>query len=192
MNRALRLLGLCLATSTLFAGTASAAETYTVDNSHTTVLFFAKHFNFSTVVGRFKTASGSFVLDEADASKSKISLELKIDSLDTNDGKRDEHLKGPDFFNAKQFPTATFASTAVKKNGDSFEVQGDLTIHGEKKPVTLTVKQNGKGTDPWGGTRTGFDGELALNRSHFGVSGMAPAIPTDIKLWFSVEGILNK
>lgn len=192
MNRALRILGLSLAASTLFAGTAAAADTYTVDNSHTTVLFFAKHFNFSTVVGRFKTATGEFVLDEADPSKSKITLELKVDSLDTNDGKRDEHLRGPDFFNAKQFPTATFASTAVKKSGDTFDVTGDLTIHGVKKSVNLKVKQNGKGQDPWGGTRTGFDAELGINRSDFGVSGMAPAIPTDIKLWLSVEGILKK
>ena len=187
-----RTLGLALALSLGSTGFAAAADTYTVDNSHTTVLFFSHHFNFSTVVGRFKTASGEFVVDESDITKSKINLELKVDSLDTNDGKRDEHLKGPDFFNAKQFPTATFASTAIKKAGDALEVTGDLTIHGEKKSVTLTVKQGAKGQDPWGGTRTGFDGEIKIDRTQFGVSGMAPAIPTDVKLWFSVEGTLKK
>ena len=148
-----------LAASTLFAGAASAAETYTVDNSHTAVLFFAKHFQFGQVIGRFKSVSGEYSLDEADITKSKLSLELKIDSLDTNEGKRDEHLKGPDFFNAKQFPTATFVSTGVKKAGDALEVTGDLTIHGVKKATTLKVKPIAKGNDPFGMTRTGFEGE---------------------------------
>ncbi len=191
MTRTLRILGLSLAASTLFAGTASAAETYTVDNSHTAVLFFAKHFQFGQVIGRFKAVSGEYSLDDADATKSKISLELKVDSLDTNDGKRDEHLKGPDFFNAKQFPTATFASTAVKKAGDTFEVTGDLTIHGVKKSTTLKVKPIAKGNDPFGMTRTGFEGELNINRNDFGVSGLPP-IPADIKLMFSLEGVLKK
>lgn len=193
MIRPLRALGLALAATTLSTGFATAAETYTIDPDHTAVLFFAKHFNFSTTVGRFNKVSGELILDEADAGKSRINLEIKTDSLDTNAPKRDEHLKGPDFFNAKQFPTATFTSTAVKKNGDgTFDVTGDLTIHGVKKPVTAKVKHNGKGQDPWGGTRTGFDGEISLKRSDFGVSAMTPAIPDDIRLWFSVEGILKK
>jgi polyisoprenoid-binding protein YceI len=191
MTRTLRILGLSLAASTLFAGAASAAETYTVDNSHTAVLFFAKHFQFGQVIGRFKAVSGEYSLDEADITKSKLSLELKIDSLDTNEGKRDEHLKGPDFFNAKQFPTATFVSTAVKKAGDALEVTGDLTIHGVKKATTLKVKPIAKGNDPFGMTRTGFEGELNINRNDFGVSGLPP-IPADIKLMFSLEGVLKK
>jgi polyisoprenoid-binding protein YceI len=191
MKSSFRTLALALSSSALFAGAASAAETYTVDNSHTAVLFFADHFGFSKVVGRFLQTSGEFVIDEANPANSKINLELKVDSLTTNDGKRDEHLKGPDFFNAKQFPTATFVSTSVKKSGDSFDVGGDLTIHGVKKAVTVKVKQNKKGQDPWGTTRTGFDGEIALNRNDFGVSGVPP-IPADIKLWFSVEGALKK
>ncbi len=191
MKSSLRTLALALSSSALFSGAAVAAETYTVDNGHTAVLFFADHFGFSKVVGRFLQTSGEFVIDEANPANSKIALELKVDSLTTNDGKRDEHLKGPDFFNAKQFPTATFVSTGVKKAGDAFDVTGDLTIHGVKKSVTVKVKQNKKGQDPWGTTRTGFDGEISLNRNDFGVSGVPP-IPADIKLWFSVEGALKK
>lgn len=190
MKRALHTLGLALATSTLFAGSAAAA-TYTVDNSHTTVLFFASHFNFSQVVGRVKQAAGTFTIDEKDITKSSIELSLKVDSLDTNDGKRDEHLKGPDFFNVKEFPEAKFVSKAVKKAGDDLEVTGDLTIHGVTKSVTLKVKKNAEGADPWGNYRTGFDGEITVDRNDFKVSGVPP-IAAKVKLWFSVEGIKNK
>jgi polyisoprenoid-binding protein YceI len=140
-----------------------AAETYTVDNGHTAVLFFAEPLPASVkVVGRFLQGQSraSTSLDDADAGQQQdLPRAQGRQRSTTNDGKRDEHLKGPDFFNAKQFPTATFASTAVKKAGDAFDVTGDLTIHGVKKSTTLKVKPNKpRVKDPFGTTRTGFDG----------------------------------
>lgn len=89
----------------------------------------------------------------------------------------------------KQFPTATFQSTAVKASGDTFDVTGDLTIKGVKKSVTLKLKRNATGEDPWKNVRTGFDGELVINRNDFGVNGLPPVVGPDIKLWLSLEGI---
>jgi polyisoprenoid-binding protein YceI len=183
----LRSLALALALSGL--ATPALAQTFAVDNGHTAVLFFAKHFGFSTTAGRFNTVSGEFTIDEKDATKSSVSLEIKVDSLDTNEAKRDEHLRGPDFFDVKQFPTATFKSTAVKQSGDTYDVTGDLTIKGVKKSVTLKLKRNATGEDPWKNLRTGFDGELVINRNDFGIAGLPPVVAPEIKLWLSLEGI---
>jgi polyisoprenoid-binding protein YceI len=180
-------LGLALALTGLAAP--ALAQTFAIDNSHASVLFFAKHFGFSTTAGRFNTVGGEFTIDEKDASKSSVKLEIKVDSLETNDAKRNEHLRGPDFFDVKQFPSATFQSTAVKASGDNFDVTGDLTIKGVKKSVTLKLKRNATGEDPWKNVRTGFDGELVINRNDFGVNGLPPVVGPEIKLWLSIEGI---
>ena len=193
MNSPLRTLSLALALTGFGATPALAADTFVVDNAHTAVLFFAGHLGFSTTVGSIRKISGEFILDATDASKSSIKLDLDVSSLDTNEAKRDEHLRGPDFFNVKQFPKATFASKTVVQGKDrTFEVTGDLTIHGVSKVVTIKVKQNARGQDPWGGTRSGFDGELMINRSDFGISGMTGGITNEVKLWLSVEGLLKK
>lgn len=139
-------LGLALALTDIT--TPALAQTFAIDNTHASALFFATHFGFSTTAGRFNTVSGEFTIDEKDASKSSVKLEIKVDSLETNDAKRNEHLRGPDFFDVKQFPSATSQSTAVKAAGDFFDVTGDLTVKGVKKSVTLKLKRNATGEDP--------------------------------------------
>lgn len=168
----------------------AAPTTYKIDNGHTAALFAVKHLGISHTHGRFNTVAGQFTLDDADPTKSSVSVEIDANSIDSNEKKRDDHLRGPDFFNVKQFPKITFKSTAVKKTGDKqFDVTGDLTIHGVTKSVTLPVTLVGQGQDPWGGTRAGFDAALTIKRADYGVSFMPEGIGEDIHIRLAVEGV---
>lgn len=179
-----------LAVALLSTSAVAAPTTFKVDNSHAFAGFAINHLGISTTHGRFNTISGSFVVDDADPSKSSITLELDANSIDSNDKKRDEHLRGPDFFNVKQFPKLTFQSTAVKKTGDKqWDVTGDLTIKGVKKSVTAQVTHVGSGTDPWGGFRSGFDTQIKINRLDFGVSYMPEGLGKDVTITLAIEGI---
>ena len=132
------------------SGAVHAADTYQVDPVHSTAIFKINHFNMAPFYGRIVGPTGTFVLDE-DFTKSTFQIELAIDKIDTANEKRDNHLKGPDFFNAKQYPTVTFKSTSIKKgDGETYDVTGDLTLHGVTKPVTLKVEKTGQGKDPMG------------------------------------------
>ena len=95
----------------------------------------------------------------------------KVESIDSNVKKRDDHLRSPDFFNAAQFPTLTFKSTAIRnRSGQHYDVSGDLTIRGHAKPVVLSVEFLGKAKDPWGNEKLAFDVEVTINRKDFGLS----------------------
>ncbi len=138
--------------------------------------------------GRFNELSGNFTLDAADASKSSFAVTVKAESIDTNNAKRDEHLRSPDFFNSKQFPTLIFKSTAVKAIKDGFQVSGDLTIHGVTKPVTFNLLGGRSAEFPKGMQRTGYTTEFTIKRSDFGMDKMLEAIGDDVHLAISFEG----
>src|SRR5215831_11715647 len=91
-----------------------AADNYTVDSVHSGVTFKVKHFDLAWIPGRFNDFSGNFTIDTADPSKSAFNMTINATSIDTNNPQRNDHLRSPDFFNVKQFPTITFKSTAVK------------------------------------------------------------------------------
>ena len=138
------ILTVILASLGLGVAAASAAETYKLDPVHSSVLFKAKHLNVADFYGRFNDFSGTVTFDNENPSKSSVNLEVKVESLDTHEAKRDQHLKSPDFFNAKQFPVIAFKSTKVEKAGaDSYKVTGDFTLHGVTKPVTVEFKKTG-------------------------------------------------
>src|SRR5438067_9388934 len=140
------ILALLLGSLSLGAAAASAAETYKLDPVHSSVLFKAKHLNVADFYGRFNDFTGTVTFDNANPSNSSVNLEVKVESLDTHEPKRDQHLKSPDFFNAKQFPVITFKSTKVEKgSADSYKVTGDFTLHGVMKPVTIEFKKTGEG-----------------------------------------------
>ena len=162
---------------------------YAVDNIHSSVMFRIKHLNVSYTYGRFNQISGSFLIDSADASKSTLTVEIKTDSIDTNSADRDKHLKGPDFFNVKQFPTSTFKSTSVKPvEGGKFEVTGDLTMCGVTKPVTFTLTKTGEGESPFKDYRQGFEANFTIKRSDFGIKFMPEMLEDSVWLLISVEG----
>ena len=178
-----------LCTSTLSLGSLSAADTYKLDPVHSVALFKVSHLGISTTWGRFNKVDGAFIWD-ADLAKATLNVNVVIDSLDTNDGKRDQHLKSPDFFNAKQFPTATFAAKSWKKTGEkTFDVTGDLTITGTTKSVTVPVVMVGAGATPFKDTRAGFDATIAFKRSDFGMKDKIEFAGDDVTLFISIEGI---
>ena len=114
-----------------FAGTGTVrAQEFVVDPAHSSANFKISHLGLSWVFGRFNEITGNFTIDPVDATKSTFGITIKADSIDTNNAKRDEHLRSPDFFNTKQFPTLSFRSTAVKAIKDGFQVTGDMTMHG--------------------------------------------------------------
>lgn len=174
----------------LFSTPAFAAPTtYSVDPVHSTVLFSETHFSASRFYGRFDETTGTVVMDEASPAASKIDISVKAASVSTWDQKRDEHLRGPDFFNATQFPAITFVSKTIKKSGDSWSVTGDFTLHGVKKEITVNFVKVGEGDDPWGGHRAGWHGTFKIKRSDYGMTFMVPQLSDEVELIVSLEGI---
>lgn len=112
---------------------------FVIDPTHSAVAFTVRHFALSKVRGTFDKFTGSVFIDEATPKNSTIDVTIDVDSVDTREPKRDTHLKSPDFFDAKKFPTMTFKSTAVERGANGYRVTGDLTLHGVTKSVVLDV-----------------------------------------------------
>ena len=168
---------------------ALAADTYTIDASHSTVLFRVKHLNVSWFHGRFNNIAGKIVWDE-DPANIAIDVTIKAASVDTNNEKRDQHLRNPDFFNAKQFPVITFKSTGVKKlEGELYEVTGDLTLHGVKKSIQARFELAGAGEDPWGGHRAGGEAVFTIKRSDYGIDYMPDGLGDEVRITVAIEGV---
>lgn len=167
------------------------AEDFTVDTAHSSVIFRVKHLNTSYAYGRFNDITGSFVLDKKSPAKCALNIEVKTASVDTANAQRDTHLKGPDFFNVKQFPTATFKSKSVKLGSapSTLDVTGDLTINGVTKPVTAKVELTGEGATPFKDYRAGLETTLTLKRSDFGIKFMPEGLGDEVKLVVSLEGV---
>lgn len=150
----------------VLGGPAKAADDYTYDPVHSSVSFKARHLDISWIHGRFNEVEGKFSLDRKDPSRSKFELSVHVDSVDTANEARDEHLRQPDYFDAKQFPTIDFKSTSVKAVKGGYEVTGDFSMHGVTKPITLTLK-GGKEIEFMGTKRVGFSTEISVKRSDF-------------------------
>lgn len=147
--------------------TLHAADEYTYDAVHSSVSFKARHLDISWIHGRFNEVSGRFVLDRENPSKSTFALSINADSVDTANKQRDEHLRQPDYFDTKQYPTIDFKSTSVTATDGGYEVTGDLTMHGKTKKITFLMK-GGVEKEFKGTKRVGFSTELSLKRSDFG------------------------
>jgi polyisoprenoid-binding protein YceI len=165
------------------------AEDYALDAAHSAITFQISHMDLSWTHGRFNDVSGSFTVDSADPSKSTFSLAIKPESVDTNNAKRDEHLRGPDFFNTKQYPSMEFKSTSVKSVQGGLEVTGNFTLHGATKPVTFILKGGIKAEFPKGMHRTGYSTQFPIKRSEWGLDKMAPAIGDEVWVAISFEGV---
>lgn len=150
--------------STVLAG----EHDWAVDAQHSSVVFKVKHANASWFQGTFDVVGGELTLDPAKPEAGKVMLKIPVDSIDTNDTKRDDHLKNADFFNSKENPDITFASTKIAKNGDKLAVTGDLAMAGKSKSVTIEVEKTGEGE--FYGKRQGFMTTFTIKRSDFGMS----------------------
>ena len=146
---------------------AHAADEYDYDLVHSSVSFKARHLDISWIHGRFNDVAGKFSIDRENPAKSTFELTIKADSIDTANKARDEHLRQPDYFDTKQFPTITFKSTSTKPIDGGYEVTGNFTMHGTTKKVTLVLK-GGKEHEFKGVKRVAFSTELSLKRSDFG------------------------
>jgi len=152
-----------------------AAKTLAVDPVHSSILFKTKHVGMSWSYGRFNAFSGEVHYDEADPSKSSIVIDVQAASVDSGNGKRDDHLRSPDFLSAKEFPAIVFESTKVAKKDGGLAVTGDLTLHGVTHEVTADVEVVGIGPDPMGGgngTRAGFHGTFEIDPADFEIAFM--------------------
>jgi polyisoprenoid-binding protein YceI len=177
------IVGLLFALSTI-----ASAATYKVDPVHSFVHFRIKHMNAGHVWGRFNDPNGTITIDDADPSKSSFTLELQTQKIDTGNQQRDNHLKSPDFFNAKQFATISFKSTQVKKSEAAYEVTGDLTLHGVTKPVTFTIAHTGTANSR-GKEIVGFETTVEIKRSEFGMTNMIGPAGDEVRLYISLEAV---
>lgn len=154
----------------LIAGLAHADSVeWKLDTSHTSVGFSVPHLVVSSVDGKFKEATASIKLDDADLTKSTVSVEINAASIDTGDQKRDDHLKSPDFFDAKKFPKLTFKSTKIAKAGAAYKLTGDLTIRDVTKSVTLDATLSAPVKTPWGNQARAAKVSGKIKRADFGL-----------------------
>ena len=154
----------------LIAGIAHADSVeWKLDPSHTTVGFTVPHLVVSSVEGRFKEATAKIALDDADLTKSQVSVDINAASIDTGDAKRDDHLKSPDFFDVKKFPKLSFKSTKIAKAGTSYKLTGDLTIRDVTKSVTLDATLSAPVKTPWGNQARAAKVTGKIKRSDFGL-----------------------
>ena len=169
------------------------ATKWVIDPMHSEVQFKVKHLVISTVSGFFKSFAGELVTDGDDFENAEIDFTLDIDSIDTNQTQRDEHLKSAEFFDAATYPKISFKSTSFTKTGDDeYALKGDLTIKDVTKPVSLDVEFGGSAADFYGNTKAGFEISGKINRKEFGLTwdGVTEAgsivVGEDIKLLINV------
>lgn len=148
------------------------AGTWALDAVHSTVGFSVRHLMVTTARGRFGEFSGAIVV--AQDGTPSVTAEIAVGSVDTGNEARDEHLKAADFFDVAQYPTATFASTAVRADGADYVVDGDFTLRGVTKPVSLKLEFNGTNPGMGHGEVAGFTASVVLSRKDFGVGGDMP------------------
>lgn len=144
---------------------------WNIDNAHTIATFTAKHMMIATVHGQFKKIAGTVEFNEKEPAESSIDVQIEVASLDTQEEKRDAHLKSADFLEADKFPYITFKSTKVVVTGENTgRITGDLTIHGVTKPAVLEVEYNGTQKSPWGTTNAGFGATTKISRKDWGLT----------------------
>lgn len=146
-----------------------AAGTWQLDPTHSEVAFSVRHMMISKVKGRFTTVSAELTTTD-DPLDSKVTAEIDLSSVTTGNDQRDADLRSNNYFDVETHPKMTFISTGVRQDGDGFALDGELSVHGVTRPVTLALELGGIGPDPWGGTRAGFTATGKVNRHDFGMT----------------------
>ena len=143
--------------------------TYEIDASHSVVEFVVRHLGLAKVRGRFNEFRGTIEIGD-DPADSRVDAVIDAASIDTRDAKRDEHLRSADFFDAATHPSIEFHTTKVRRAKGAWLVDGELTVRGTTRPVTLDVEFEGAAVDPWGGTRIGVSATTEIDREEFGLT----------------------
>lgn len=165
----------------------SAATTFKIDGVHSSIVFRITHLGASAFWGRFNDPEGEIVFD---GNNLTVDVTIDVMKIDTANKMRDDHLRGPDYFNAQEFPKATFKSQSATMSGENtWNVTGDLTIRGKTKSVSLTMTKIGEVTheDERVGHRAGIEGELTIKRSEFGI-GQPEGLGDEVKMVIALEG----
>jgi len=165
------------------------AGTWTIDAVHSDVSFYVRHLGVSKVRGHFAAFEGTITTAE-NPLDSAVHAVIKTGSVSTNNEGRDAHVRGTDFLDVEQYPEMTFTSTAIRaKTSEVFEVDGDLTLHGVTKPVTLALELNGFGTNFEGAPIAGFSAATEISRGDFGVTGgpAGAAVSDKIRIALEIE-----
>jgi polyisoprenoid-binding protein YceI len=163
-------------------------QEWQIDGAHSSVVFKVKHVNATWFYGTFANVTGAVALD-ADAAQCKFAVTIAADSIDTRNDDRNKHLKGPDFFDVKQYATIAFKSSKVKVDGDSYLVDGELNMHGVRRPLQVTIAKTGESDSM--GKRVGFETTFTIKRSDFGMTyGLAKnGIGDEVALTIAIECI---
>ncbi|GAB2771536.1 polyisoprenoid-binding protein YceI [Hymenobacter luteus] len=176
-----------------------ATTTWVIDPTHSEVQFKIKHLVISTVTGSFKKFEGQAVTENDSFENARITFALDVNSIDTNQEQRDEHLRNNDFFDAATYPQITFTSTSLTAKGDDeYKLTGNMTIKDVTKPVTLDVEFGGVATDFYGNEKAGFEISGKINRKEFGLTFHAVTeagsivLGDDVKLSASVQLVKQK
>lgn len=170
----------------------AAPETYNVDSSHTFPRFSYSHFGLSTQISRFNKTTGTLVVDKA-AKTAQVDIVIDTTSVDTGFDTFNEHIQGADFLDTAHYPTATFKSNKVRFKGDKpVALDGDLTIKGVTKPVTLTITRFTEMTHPMlNKDAIGADAQVVIKRSAFNAGKYAPNVGDDVTINIAVEAVKN-
>jgi len=172
---------------------------WSMDPTHSEIQFKVRHLMITNVSGSFGRFSAEVETEGDKIETASVKFIAEVDSITTNNDQRDTHLKSADFFDATNYPELVFVSNGLKKIKDEeYELSGDLTIRGNKKPVKLKVEHGGVIKDPWGNTRTGFTVEGKINRKEFGLvwhgttetGGLVVA--DEVRIHASVEFVQDK
>jgi polyisoprenoid-binding protein YceI len=162
--------------------------TWQIDTSHSDVTFSVRHMMVSKVRGQFTEFEGT-----------SVTATIKLDSIDTRNEQRDNHIRSADFFEVEKYPTMTYRSTGLTDNGDgTWTLDGELSLHGVTKNVPLALELNGFTADPWGGQRAGFSAKTELNRKDFGISielpmdGGGVVVGDKISVTLEIEAVLDQ
>jgi len=169
----------------------AVAEEYNIDAGHSSIVFKAKRQGVVNVYGRFNQLEGKVAFDPNNPAASSINVTIAANSVDSNNERRDNHLKSPDFFNAEQFTEIVFKSTSVKKSGsDRYTIEGELSLHGVTKTITAEATFTGSGENARRGSKSvGFETHFVVKRSEFGMNFMQDALSDDIEVTFAVHGV---
>lgn len=194
----MKLIAITMLLLTLVSPVAMAADTYKIDKSHSEALFRIRHL-MSKVTGRFSDFDGTMTVDSSKPESSSVEFRIRTNSIDTNEPKRDKHLRSAEFFDVEKYPELTFKSKSIKSVGkNAFDVAGNLTMRGVTKPVTVRVDYLGNARDPWGNERAGFEVTTTLNRKDYGLlwnqrlDTGGYLLDDDVQVTINVEAIKQK
>jgi polyisoprenoid-binding protein YceI len=179
----------------LLVSAATPASDYVIDTEggHAFIQFRISHLGYSWLSGRFNRFSGEFSYDENQPASAWIKVDIDPASIDSNHAERDKHLRDEDFLHVERFPSAGFVSTAYRVTGEGEGLlEGQLTLRGVTRPIEISVRQVGSGSDPWGGYRMGFEGTTQITLADFGITKFLGESAKRMSLELGIEGIRKK